>query len=37
MPLNFDERLTEAALKFKNLKIFIPEVYDLILSQGGAK
>jgi hypothetical protein len=33
MPINFDERLMEVSFQFKNLKIFIPDVYDLILSK----
>lgn len=33
MPLNFDERLIEVPFEFKNLKIFVADVYDLILSK----
>jgi hypothetical protein len=33
MPYNFDERLTEVPLQLKNIKIFIPDNYDLVLSK----
>jgi Nucleotidyltransferase of unknown function (DUF6036) len=33
MPMNFDERLTEASFRFRNLKILIPDIYDLVLSK----
>lgn len=33
IPLNFDKRLVEVPFELKTLKIFIPDVYDLILSK----
>ncbi len=33
MPYNFDERLLEAPFHFENIKIFVPDVYDLVLSK----
>lgn len=33
LPLNFDERLIEVPLRFKNLRIFVVEIYDLVLSK----
>jgi len=33
MPLNFDERLVEVPFEFETLRIFITDVYDLILSK----
>ena len=33
MPLNFEERLVETLFHFANIKILVPEVYDLVLAK----
>ncbi len=34
MPENYDERLTELyAGRFKNIRLFVPDAYDLVLSK----
>ena len=33
MPINFEERLSKVEFGFRNLQIYIPDVYDLILSK----
>lgn len=33
MPYHFDERLLEVPFDFENIKIFVPDLYDLVLSK----
>lgn len=33
MPINFEDRLTELPFGFAHLRIFVPDVYDLVLSK----
>jgi hypothetical protein len=33
MPINFEDRLTEAPFQFSKVRLLIPEIYDLVLSK----